>query len=145
MISGNYLAFISNSIEKLNTAIFYNFSNSLLKFPACIIRVTGFDENGNLWFAVKKPYEDITGLDKEFPAQLNFYNKIHRFYVTVYGKATLIPDKGMYADQAYIRFRIFNACHYCCKKKIKPRIKIADFLNNLFSFENAEHRSWQFS
>jgi hypothetical protein len=144
MISVNYLNFISNRIGKLNTAIFYNFSNSLLKFPTCIIKVTGFDKYGNLWFAVKKPYQDITGLDKEFPAQLNFYNKMHRFYVTVNGKATLIPDKGIHADQAYIRFRIFYADYYCSKKNIKSRFKIADFLINLFSFENAGYHSWQF-
>jgi hypothetical protein len=145
MISGNYLNFINSGIEKLNTAIFYNFSKSLLKFPTCVIKVTGSDENGNLWFAVKKPYEDITGLDKEFPAQLKFYNKRHRFYVTVYGKATLIPDKPMHTDNAYIRFRIFNANYCCSKKRIKSRFNIADWLNNLFSFENADNRSWQFS
>jgi hypothetical protein len=145
MISGNYLNFISNRIEKLNTAIFYNFSKSLLKFPTCVIKVTGFDEDGNLWFALKKPYEDITEFDNEFPAQLKFYNKMHRFYVTVYGTATLISDKAMHADNAYIRFLIFNADYYCSKKKFKSRFKTVVFLNNLFSFENAGYHSWQFS
>src|SRR5690349_9194597 len=86
MIHAKQLQFINDRIEKLNTAIFYNFSKSLLKFPVTIIYVTGFDENGDILFSVKKPYEDITDFDKEFPAQLKFYNKMYRFYVTVYGK-----------------------------------------------------------
>ncbi len=139
MTSRNYLNFTSKKIEKLNTAIFYNFSKSLLKFPTCIIKVTGFDENGNIWFAVKKPYEDITDFDNEFPAQLNFYNKMYTFYVNVYGKATLIRDQKMQADNAYIRFRIFNADYYCSKKNIKTRFKLKDLIKALLAYEKRFH------
>lgn len=139
MISHNHLDFIVKIIEKLNTAIFYNFSKSLLKFPTCIIKVTGFDENGHIWFAIKKPYEDITDFDNEFPAQLKFYNKMYRFYITVYGKATLIRDQEMQDNNAYIRFRIFNADYHCSKMNIKPRFKLKDFINALLAYEKGYH------
>lgn len=55
---------------------------------------------------------------------------MYRFYVTVYGKATLIRDMEMQTVNAYIRFRIFNADYYCSKKNIKSRFKLKDIYNH---------------
>ena len=139
MFFGNYLNFIDDRIEKLKTAIFYNSSQSLLKFPTCIIKITGFDESGNIWFTVKKPYDDITDFDSDFQAELQFYNKSYSFYITVYGKATIIPEKNVSADEALIRFRIFKAKYYYSKRKVRTRFNITGFISSLFTYERGYH------
>jgi hypothetical protein len=144
MTAEKHINFINNRIEKLQTAIFYNFSKSLIRFPTCLIKITGADGSGNIWFAVKKPYADITDFDKEFPAQLQFYNKRYAFYITVHGRAIIIPENDRCSDEALIRFRIFNVEYYYSKRKAKTGFNhlVADFITSLFTVER-EHHSLQ--
>ncbi|OQP63817.1 hypothetical protein A3860_23040 [Niastella vici] len=134
MISSYYLHFINNHIEKLQTAIFYNFSQSILKFPACIIHVDRIDKEGHLLFSMQKPYRDISDFDNSFAGQLHFYNKRFDYYIILYGNATIIDGKDLWMKEALLRFRIINASYHY-SKKAKTFTPMRDFFTSLFSYE----------
>lgn len=75
MIVVKHIYFLNRQIKTLGTAIFSNDSRNILKFPTCLINVLGADTKGNVWFIVRKPFDDISDFDQNCPAGLQFYNK----------------------------------------------------------------------
>ncbi len=90
MFSDLYFDKMGDRIEKLGTAIFSNSSESVLKFPTSIIHVLCVDDNQKIWFAVPKPYADISGMEMTFPVTLHFFNKNYNYYINVDGIASII-------------------------------------------------------
>ena len=141
MISTHYLHFINNNIKKLQTAIFYNFSESILKFPACIIHVDNIDKDGHLLFGLQKPYRDISDFDTCFAGQLHFYNKYFDYYIVVYGNATIIEGKELWTKEALISFNILNATYQHSKKAITPTF-LEKLITRLISHDK-RRMTWQ--
>jgi hypothetical protein len=119
----------------LQTGIFFNFSNTVLKLPNTIIRASSVDNQGTDLITVTNPYLDLTGLEKHFYSRLYFYNRQYRYYVIVDGKADLLlpennepalspgnsqqpPDKNI-----SIRFRIEKAMY---PADLGPRMWMGD-------------------
>jgi hypothetical protein len=92
MVTKKELTRICHGIKMLETAIFYDFSTSLVKFPNSIISVSYIDYSGQLRFLMFKPYKDMTGINKVFFAQLKFYNKKYSYQITVQGEAAILND-----------------------------------------------------
>src|SRR5690349_15820961 len=92
MISIQYMTVLDQKIKTLGTAIFSNDSRNLLKFPTCLINVLDADKIGNVWFIVRKPYDDISDFDEIFPAGLQLYNRKFNYHIDLIGKATIIAD-----------------------------------------------------
>jgi hypothetical protein len=92
MVKQKKLTRICHGIKMLETAIFYDFSTSLVKFPNSLISVTHIDYTGQLRFMMFKPYKDLTGINKVFFAQLKFYNKNYNYQITVQGKAAILEE-----------------------------------------------------
>ena len=138
MTTDKNLNFISNGIKNLGTAIFSDFSTSILKFPTCVITISNIDKSGNIWFHIKKPYEDISGFDKEFSAQLQFYNKNYNYHITAHGNATIILKENELAtdqsagNETLIRLRIFNA-EYCYSRK-NGKTDSGNYINKLITW-----------
>jgi len=80
----------SCQIQNLSTAIFSDFSSSILKFPTSIIHVLEVSKDGKLLFELPRPYTDISGMEASFPVALHFYNKKYNYYVNVDGLAHII-------------------------------------------------------
>ena len=83
---------LEREIQNLSTAIFSNESNSVLRIPTTVIRLSSIDIPGILVFPVSKPYENIDGMDLTFPATLQFYNKRFQYCIKVFGQATVCSD-----------------------------------------------------
>lgn len=98
MLSHRYLRFISRKMKKLRTAIFFDYSPAILKIPTSIITVSGVDELGNIWFTVKKPYQDMSGVEDRFFSQLQLYNKSCSYFIIIHGHAIIVTDKNALAD-----------------------------------------------
>jgi len=141
MISSPSLHFINNNIKKLQTAIFYNFSDSILRFPACIIHEISSDKNGQLLFLLQKPYRDISDFDNSFAGQLHFYNKHFDYYIIVYGNASIVGGKDLWAKEAQISFNIVHATYHHCQKLTTPR-HLRDLITGLFS-HNKRRMTWE--
>ncbi len=83
---------LKEKMEQLGSALLYNFSTAVWKFPSCVIQMQKLDEVGNLWFMVKKPAQCLDTFEKDFPAMLHFYRKGKQFHIKVHGKAVIMDD-----------------------------------------------------
>ena len=86
------LSFIQEKVIELENALFFSVSDSILKIPACVVKISQVDEFGQLWFAIPKPPQFIYEFDRTFPAKLDFFKKGRDFYLKVYGKAFIVTD-----------------------------------------------------
>src|SRR4051812_31935321 len=86
------LTFIKEKVRDLENALFFSLSDSVLKIPACVIKVLETDELGQLWFVVPKPSQLIHAFDKTFPVKLDFFRKGRDYYLKIIGKAFMIND-----------------------------------------------------
>ncbi len=92
MLTAKKLQKLKNQMEDLSSALFYNYSTAVLKFPVCLISLQKLDDVGNLWFIAPKPHQYIDTFDKEFPSTLHFYKKGKNFHIKTHGKAMIIND-----------------------------------------------------
>jgi hypothetical protein len=86
------LPFIEEKIRDLEYALFFSMSNSVLKIPACVVKVLETDEVGQMWFVIPRPGQFIHTFDKTFPVKLDFFRKGRDFFLKIFGKAFLIND-----------------------------------------------------
>lgn len=104
MYTGIHL--LQRKIGALRSAIFYNYSDAILRLRPSIVSVEKIDENGEISFHVKKPFRDTSGMDKVFPAHLYCYKKNAGYFVQVYGRATITSQEN---DQLLVTVKIFSA------------------------------------
>jgi hypothetical protein len=86
------LATLKEKITELQTALFYDLSNSVLKLPVCVINVLSVDDFGQIWFAIPFHFYHRKEFDREFLGDLHFFNKQKEFYLNIGGKAFLVHD-----------------------------------------------------
>lgn len=84
--------FLQSRIMELQHALFYNESQSVLKFPTSIIKVLHADDVDQIWFMVHRPLQHLNEFEKEFRARLDFYKKGKDYYLHVVGKACVVDD-----------------------------------------------------
>lgn len=92
MMNTLQLNFLQNKIADLQTALFSNESEAVLKLPTTIVNALQVDEAGQIWFFVTKPSQFLQEFDKEFPAKLNFFKKGKEYFLHITGKAYIIND-----------------------------------------------------
>jgi|SRR5688500_744226 len=133
-------AFLQNRIMDLQQALFFNESQSVLKFPTSIINVLHADDVGQVWFLVSRPQQHLNEFDKQFRARLDFYKKGKDYYLHVKGKACIVTDPEeinnvdalddeirqlALTSMALIRMNIQETFYYMANKqapKMKPAI-----------------------
>lgn len=148
MATENNLPFLKDRINEIKSAIFYNMTNELIKIPVSIISILRMDENGCLWFFVKRPPQLMTEHEKSFPAHLQFYRKGKPFYIHASGYANVAEDKetirefaalGAEAEKtalqnlALIKLRMVKVEYYEQKNKIANRTQSKGLLRNLYT------------
>jgi general stress protein 26 len=87
MFNENNLSFIKERISEIRSALIYSMSNELIKIPTSIISILKIDDDGQLWFFIKRPSELLLDTEKNFPARLQFYRKGKPYYLNVNGCA----------------------------------------------------------
>ena len=92
MFSESYLQFVQDKIQDLNSALFFNLSDAVLKIPTTIISVIKVDEVGQVWFFVQRPRQRVHEFDKEFPSRLDFLRKGKQYSMSITGKACIVSD-----------------------------------------------------
>lgn len=138
MLSQPRRMFLQNKIMELQQALFYNDSQSVLKFPTSVINVLQVDDVDQVWFMVNRPSQQLNEFEKEFFARLDFYKKGKDYYLHVTGKACVVTDpedinnvhvldnemkKLAATSMALIKMKIVNTFYYPIKKqapKAKP-------------------------
>jgi len=92
MTSNQQLQFLQEKIKEINSAIFFNLSDSVLKFPTTIVSTLKVDDYGYVWFFVKKPKQNINEFETEFPVRLDYFKKGTEYFLQIMGKAWVITD-----------------------------------------------------
>jgi len=80
---------LKSKINELQSALFFNESNSIVKLPTHVVSDVELDSEGQIWFVIPKPSMHIDAYDKEIPAKLDFFKKGKDFFVKVRGTAFL--------------------------------------------------------
>ena len=84
--------FIKEKISALQSALFINDSEAVLKIPNQVISALYVDELRQVWFTVPSPFESMFQFDNAFPAQLGFFKKQTSFYLKISGYAFVVND-----------------------------------------------------
>ncbi|MET0466323.1 MAG: hypothetical protein ABW007_24410 [Chitinophagaceae bacterium] len=90
MAQDTNLQFIRERISELKNAIMYNNSQDVLRVPNNIAEAVEVDQEGMLWFTIKRPSGYMQQCDQVFPARLNFYKKGFDHRVEVSGRTTVV-------------------------------------------------------
>jgi hypothetical protein len=92
MATNQQLNFLTDKIQEIGSAIFFNESDSVLKLPTSIVTTLKVDEYGYVWFFIQKPKQDLREFDNEFPVRLDFFKKGKNYFLQVKGKGWVITD-----------------------------------------------------
>ena len=92
MMNTLQLQFLQKKIADIQSALFSNESDAVLKFPTTIVNALEVDDNGQIWFFMNKPSQHLQEFDREFPARLNFFKKGKDHFLHINGKAYVIYD-----------------------------------------------------
>lgn len=92
MTPNQQLQFLQEKIKEINSAIFFNLSDSVLKFPTTLVSTLKVDDYGYVWFFVKRPKQNINEFETEFPVRLDYFKKGTDYFLQVMGKAWVITD-----------------------------------------------------
>ena len=92
MTPNQQLHFLQDKIKEINSAIFFNLSDSVLKFPTTLVSTLKVDDYGYVWFFVKKPKQNINEFETEFPVRLDYFKKGTEYFLQIMGKAWVITD-----------------------------------------------------
>jgi general stress protein 26 len=92
MSANPQLNFLREKIQEIGSAIFFNLSDAVLKFPTSIVSTLKVDDYGYIWFFMKKPKQNIKEFETEFPVRLDFFKKGKEYFLQVMGKASIIMD-----------------------------------------------------
>ena len=80
------LSFFTGRIKEIGSALMHDLGNYDEKIPSDIINVIKADEEGRLWFYIKRPVY-TAGTPIAFPASLQFLRKGKNFYIKINGVA----------------------------------------------------------
>lgn len=160
MIQDKYLEFITRKIKELRSALFFDLTPSEIGFPASIINIVKTDDEGNIFFVLRKPYCELSDKAPSFSAQLQFYNRNCNFHIMVMGKAFIMNkadlsqfDKitiynWLRSNEVLVQLRILSAEYsfYNKEKKFSFRNYLKKIFNWLFNEKIADNSlSLQFS
>lgn len=91
--------FLKEKIRDIRSALFFSQNNDVIKMPTSIITVLRVDDDGHIWFFVKRPQQYLDAFEKEFPARLDFFRKGKSYFLQVTGKAFIVDEKDIAVDE----------------------------------------------
>ena len=125
MTPNQQLQFLQEKIKEINSAIFFNLSDSVLKFPTTIVSTLQVDDYGYVWFFVKKPKQNINEFETEFPVRLDYFKKGTEYFLQIMGKAWVITDPEEL--NAFVSLREVDGADVEDTVLVKVKMMKADF------------------
>ncbi len=124
------MQFLQEKISDIRSALFFSQNNDVIKMPTSIITVLRVDNDGQIWFFVKRPLQYLDAFEKEFPARLDFFKKGKNYFLQIMGKAFIIDEKDPAIDElAHVSIEVKdNAMHELVLMKVK--ITNAEYYDN---------------
>ena len=92
MLTEKDISFLSHKLQDLETALFLNQSDAVLKIPAAIIHLLKVDEAAQMWFFIPRPTQHLSEFERAFLSDVQFYQKGKNYFIRVTGKAHIVSD-----------------------------------------------------
>ncbi len=92
------LQFLKQKIQDIGSALFFSQNNDHISMPASIITVLRVDDEGYVWFFVKRPLQCLASIEKGFPARLDFFRKKKGYFLQITGRAVIVDKKDIDMD-----------------------------------------------
>ena len=86
------IPFLQHKIQGIGSALLYNESCGVLRFPTTIVSILKVDEVANIWFFTNRPEQHLQEFDREFPVHMQLYRKGKGYYLQITGKAYIVSD-----------------------------------------------------
>jgi hypothetical protein len=148
------IPFLQNKIQGIGSALFYNLSCGVLKFPTTIVSILKVDEVANIWFFANRPEQHLQEFDREFPVHMQFYRKGKGYYLQITGKAYIVNDPeelyGLmdlseevkakaFKDMVLIRVKIGSAEYYEYRQPFAYQNNIKGIFNRFYDWLFSVH------
>jgi general stress protein 26 len=149
MKPANSIPFLQDKIQGIGSALFYNLSGGVLKFPTTIVSILRVDELANIWFFTNRPEQQLNEFDREFPAHMQFYRKGKGYYLQIIGKAYIINDPeelnaliGLpdevkakaFKEMVLVKVKIGSAKYYINQPRFTYKHNLLGLLNRFYSW-----------
>jgi hypothetical protein len=92
MLTEKNISFLSQKLTELETALFINQSDAVLKIPAAIIHLIKVDEAAQMWFLIPRPTQHLSEFERAFLSDVQFYQKGKHYFIRVIGNAHIVSD-----------------------------------------------------
>jgi general stress protein 26 len=129
MITELPIKFLQEKILELQSALFFPDNDSVLKIPTHVINCAEADQDGQIWFMIPRPTQQIHEFEREFPAKLDFFKKGKGFYLKIQGKASIVSNPDCKKESIPVEMK------QKLKEKqlvaIKVKVQNADYFENV--------------
>jgi len=115
--------------NKFQSALFFPENESILRMPVHVINSAQADDNGQIWFVLSRPSQEINEFDREFPAKLDFFKKGKNFYIKIQGKASIVSDAK--ANEQDMPEQIRQQLENQRLMAIRVQVQNADYFENV--------------
>jgi general stress protein 26 len=121
--------FLQDKINELQSALFFPESDSVLKMPVHVISIVEADEEGQIWFTIPKPSQELKAFEREFPSKLDFSRKGKCFYIKIQGLASIVQSDV--ADGTNMPSQVKQSLLNPGLVAIKVKVQTADYFENV--------------
>jgi len=149
MRPANCIHFLQERIQGIGSALLFNLSCGVFKFPTTIVNILKVDELANIWFFANRPEQHLQEFEREFPAHLQLYRKGKGYYLQITGKARIVNDPeelneliGLseeiktkaFKEMVLIKVKISNAEYYDYNWQAARRNTIKGWITRLYNW-----------
>ena len=123
--------FLKRKLSELNSALFFAEGDSLFKLPNHLITEMEINDDGQIWFVIPKPAQDLEAFDKEFPVRLEFFKKGIQFRLKVQGKGRLIENRSEMEELSAPNAAMYEKVKTEPVIMIKVGVQFVDYTGNM--------------
>jgi hypothetical protein len=149
MRAASSIPFLQDKIQGIGSALFYNLSGGVLKFPTTIVSILKVDELANIWFFMNRPDQQLNEFDREFPTHMQFYRKGKGYYLQIIGKAYVINDpeelngliglsdeikEKAFKEMVLVKVKIGSAQYYPFQPRFAYKSNVLGLLNRFYNW-----------
>jgi hypothetical protein len=127
-----------------------------------VINTNKVDDDGNIWFFIKRPLQQLTGFEHEFACLLDFYKKGNQFSMSISGKAIMFEDekdvslflditpqeaKEVLASQILFKVKMIKVSFFDLSpmKEVTIWTRLKHYILNLLNGAGSSARTFDFS
>ena len=122
---------LKRKLSELSSALFFAEGDSLFKLQNHLITDMIINNDGEIWFVIPKPAQEIEAFDKEFPVRLEFFKKGIPFRLKVQGKGSIIGDRAEMEQWSATSEPMLEKVQHEAVIIVKVAVQFVDYAGNM--------------